>query len=79
MAKRQEKDRVVPAYALWNLGKEFAEAGKLVEDNRPSEVVYYLYAHAVELVLKAFVASKGHREKELVRLGHDLENVLRGG
>ncbi|MHC4591667.1 MAG: hypothetical protein ACYS8L_03110 [Planctomycetota bacterium] len=75
------KWRIVPPHALWNRAREFACAGALVAGKaspvRPASVVaYYLYAHAIELVLKAFLSARRTREADLRALGHDLDKVL---
>ena len=64
---------------LLSFGNEFAGAAALLRKadrlyvNPP---LFYLYAHAIELQLKAFLRSKGYTLAQLKRLGHNLKAVL---
>jgi len=65
-----------------SLGYEFWCAAKLLSSTpsttSSSDVVtYYLYGHAAELFLKAFLASKGVSAKALkLNYGHDLQKLV---
>jgi len=41
------------------------------------QVKFFLLCHSLELVLKAFLRHKGYSRKQLINLGHNLENLLR--
>ncbi len=59
--------------------REFMRAYEtLPELGRPPEWPrYFLFCHAIELVLKAFLAYQGYSQKELIDIfGHDLEALL---
>ena len=67
------------ARGLARLAADFAEAGQLVADsksNKPFEPAYFMFGHAIELALKAFLRSKGTGIDELKSIGHDLEKLL---
>lgn len=67
------------ALGLWRYAKEFAEAGRVVshiKGGEPFIPTYYLFAHGIELVLKAFLRSQGVDLKKLRDIGHDLEGAL---
>lgn len=60
---------------LWNYAKQFFSAAEKLrgyEERLSGAPVYYLYGHAIELVLKAFLVHRGRSEKELRRIGHNL-------
>ncbi len=65
----------------WNFANRFLEAGDIVfEGTRGTESapVHYLYAHALELALKAFLRTQGVSIDVLKgkSLGHNLEKIL---
>ena len=60
------------AVALFNYAQSYAQSAVTLEDNQTDAThwnapIYFLYFHAIELYLKAF----------LVRLGHDLDKLKR--
>lgn len=61
---------------LWRYSKDYLEAGYAVATALPRAVAptpaYYLYCHAIELALKAYLRGKGASIKDLKRIGHDL-------
>jgi len=65
---------------LWRYCKEFADTGRFVLQHASGPVApipaYYLYCHAVELGLKAFLRGKGWTLKQLRGLGHNLASAL---
>lgn len=64
------------AYNFIKVGKEFAEAGKILNQhhrNAPSWPTYFVACQALELYLKAFLRAKGMSLKDLRnKIGHDL-------
>lgn len=38
---------------------------------------YFLYTHAIELAMKAFLAANGMDEKRLMKIGHQLDHLLK--
>jgi len=83
MGKKKCTPRIVPPAGLWQYAQHFARAARIVaEHEHPPEnvpiVPYYLYGHAIELVLKGFLRAKGVEESTLKHsMGHDLEKILR--
>jgi len=81
MGKKRDATRMVPPLGLWRRAKQFADAARPVRSSAQSIgnvdiVEYYLLGHAIELALKAFIASTGANEAQLMALGHDLEEAL---
>ncbi len=64
--------------ALWKLAKEYLAGATALQPSPPkiSFVVYYLYGHALELTLKAFLVSHGSTISALRGIGHDLKKAL---
>jgi len=61
---------------LWRYASTFyCAAIKLHKDGEINIVVYYLYSHAIELVLKAVLIFRNFQEKDLKKIGHDLIKV----
>jgi hypothetical protein len=62
---------------FWNYAREFYCAAQKLhqDDNDINIVVYYLYCHSIEVVLKAVLNFKGYSEKNLKKIGHDLIKV----
>ena len=68
------------ALGLWRYAHEFWQAAEAAQAIKPGKVFipsYYLYGHAMELALKAFLRSQGHTVAQLRDLGHDLEAALK--
>jgi len=66
---------------LWNRAKEFADAANVVADaagNQVSIAAYYLWAHSIELSLKAFLFGCGVPLRKLKsrEFGHNLEALV---
>lgn len=65
---------------LWSYANEYSKAGKLVwEGNGKTDgpvPAYFLYSHAIELALKAYLRGRGASIPRLKKLGHDLESIL---
>lgn len=58
--------------------KGFLAATKGIRQNEYfSPVPYFLHCHAIELALKAFLLGKGVSKKDLKKLGHNLEKILK--
>ncbi len=61
---------------LWRYASIFYYAArKLHNDDEINVVVYYLYSHAIELVLKAVLVFRNFQENDLKKIGHDLIKV----
>ncbi len=61
------------------MAHDFAQAGELFHTHHPDTIAappFYLYCHAIELSLKSFLIVRGTSERELRRIGHDLEAGL---
>ena len=68
------------ALGLWRYAHEFWQAAEAVHAKFPGKVfvpALYLYSHAVELALKAFLRSQGRTLEQLKALGHNLEAALK--
>lgn len=69
-------------FGYWNFADSFFKTAdvahnKLIGAIRFSTPIYYLYAHALELSLKAFLRCKGVEVKILKeKFGHDLKKLL---
>ena len=62
---------------LWRYAVEFFYAAIRLDDEQEfSVVVYYLYCHSIELVLKSLLAFNGFKEKHLKKIGHDLNRAF---
>jgi len=61
---------------LWHYAKDYSDAGRVVVENLKEAIApspaYYLYCHAIELALKAYLRGSGARLEELKQIGHDL-------
>ena len=68
------------AIGTWKLSRDYLDAGtKLDITQNPFKVcmpAYFLFGHAIELAFKSFLISQGITEKELRKLGHDLEAAM---
>ena len=60
------------------LAEEYLNAAKTLHPVPPnvSFVCYFLYGHALELTLKAFLISQGATSRKLKRIGHNLERAV---
>lgn len=81
MDSTELNDRSSPL-GYWNFARTFFEAGGVVADNKKtciSAPAYYLYAHALELILKSFLRCKEVTVERLRSrdLGHDLYEILK--
>ena len=75
--KKRDESRTTPA-GLWVLGDKFFRIVEYVpEEKRRLFPCYYLLSHSIELTLKAFLLTKGHTVPELIKISHDLEELLR--
>jgi hypothetical protein len=66
--------------AMWTRHKAvgyFQAAEQIIADQGTQEPKYFLYSHAIELALKAFLLVNGHTERECVKFGHDIAGALR--
>jgi len=65
--------------ALWNEARVFFWAAEMLpKDNfSRSKPVYFLYCHSIELALKAKLFYSGINERELRKIGHDLQFALK--
>jgi hypothetical protein len=66
--------------AMWTRHKAVGylqAADQITPDQGTQEPKYFLYCHAIELVLKAYLLAKGQTERECVKLGHDIGGALR--
>ena len=71
-------DRTSPL-GLYRYADEYRAAAEIVQSQKPGKLIipiYYLYGHAIELALKAFLRSQGQTVEQLKSLGHDLEVAL---
>jgi hypothetical protein len=62
--------------------KEFKAAAKTLGQKDPQGDLYgtvphYLFCHALELLIKAYLKTVGHNDHDLKTYGHDLEKLLR--
>jgi hypothetical protein len=68
------------ALGLWRYADDYLKAAGFVQAAKASSPfvpTYYLYGHAIELALKAFLRSKGSTLEALKKLGHDLVGTLK--
>ncbi len=68
----------ITPYGFFYYGKEFFNTAKAYnKSDNYSPVPYYLYCHAIELFLKAFLLSKGVSIKDLKNhYGHFIDKIL---
>jgi len=70
----------VSPYGFFHYGSDFFHTAKESKQTIFSPVPYYLYCHAIELLLKAFLLAKGVPKEDLPKrdqYGHDLEKTLK--
>lgn len=71
----------ISPYGFFYYGKEYFDIAKTVNQlDHFSPLPYYLFCHAIELLLKAFLLANGISKKDLPnrdRYGHDLEKILK--
>mgnify|MGYP001609530027 CR=1 FL=1 len=70
------------AQGLIRYARDYFKAYKIVQQQEPKiislyQVKFYLLCHAIELALKADLKRRGYTRKQLLDLGHNLENLLR--
>src|SRR4051812_3956717 len=77
--KREAKAPQTLAIGLIQDAKHYVEAAEVLPTRRGRGlVVYHLLGHAIELALKAHLASCGVAQSKLtVRIGHDLKLAFR--
>src|SRR3981081_514159 len=71
-------NQIPSAFDLLDLAEEFFQAFKDLPlgEKMHSWPRYFLLCHAIELVLKAFLATRGVDDKQLKRYGHGLSDLL---
>jgi hypothetical protein len=66
---------------LWTYAKDYLDAGYAVTTSVPRALAptpaYYLYCHAIELALKAYLRGTGASITDLKRIGHDLSKAYK--
>jgi hypothetical protein len=66
---------------LCRYARDYSDAGRVVSEKLVSAVAptpaYYLYCHAIELVLKAYLRGSGLSLEELKKIGHDLSGAYK--
>ena len=66
---------------LWTYAKDYLDAGFAVATSVPRALAptpaYYLYCHAIELALKAYLRGTGASITDLKRIGHDLTKAYK--
>lgn len=66
---------------LWTYAKNYLDAGYAVATSVPRALAptpaYYLYCHAIELALKAYLRGSGASIRDLKKIGHDLNKAYR--
>lgn len=62
-----------------NVGREFLAAAQSLRsvNESPSVPLYFLICQSIELSLKAYIRGCGAAREQLIRIGHDLEKVLK--
>lgn len=63
---------------LWTGAAEMLEAAKILAKTNALKVLgptMYLLGHSLELAFKSFMLAKGKSLRDLVDIGHDLENA----
>jgi len=71
-------DRTSPL-GLFRYADEYRATAEIVQSQKAGKLIiptYYLYSHAIELALKAFLRSQGQTVEQLKSLRHDLEVAL---
>jgi hypothetical protein len=64
---------------LWHFAKSYLDAAKHLAENTGlgfDAPIYFLYCHAIELTLKAYLRAQGARLDELKSFGHALPLLL---
>jgi len=67
------------AVGTLRMAHDFARAGELFHTHYPDTIAappFYLYCHAIELSLKSLLIARGTSERQLRRIGHDLDAGL---
>ncbi len=67
------------APGLLRSAREFMDAALIVHERRgnvPFSPVYFLYGHAIELALKAFLRLHGYSMERIDEIGHNLESLV---
>jgi len=78
MSNKPSIDDRVSALGIWHTAESFFNSGVTLKEHGEATLpIYYNYAHAIELALKAYLFGAGLSEKKLRDLGHDLEEVFR--
>ncbi len=71
----------ISPYGFFYYGREFFDTAKTFKHSAHfSPVPYYLFCHAIELLLKAFLLANGISKKDLPKrniYGHNLERILK--
>jgi hypothetical protein len=71
----------ISPYGFFYYGKEFFDTAKTFNQTAHfSPIPYYLFCHAIELFLKAFLLANGISKKDLPKrdiYGHNLEKILK--
>jgi hypothetical protein len=71
----------ISPYGFFHNGKEFFDTAKTFNQTAHfSPIPYYLFCHAIELLLKAFLLANGISKKDLPKrdiYGHNLEKILK--
>lgn len=63
---------------LWNYAAHFFRAAEKLQDEKEAGIdipIYFLYGHAIELVLKALLSYHGYDEQKLITIRHDLDKA----
>jgi hypothetical protein len=83
VAKTQYVDMPQPlglfAGDLYRRGKEYLDAFESLTHHQGDKLLfasYFLFAHSIELFLKAFLATKGVSKKDIRTLGHNLPKIM---
>ncbi len=69
-------------YKFWKLGKDFRRYAEVIFINKidgaDSRPLYFMIGHSFELILKAFLLTKGFTEETLCKkkYGHNLTNLF---
>jgi hypothetical protein len=57
---------------IFNISKDFFDAASKLKNDDLYWPMYYLYGHAIELLLKSYLCFKGMKDDELRKIGHNL-------
>ncbi len=76
-----DQDERTTATGLWMFAETYLQAGKHLAETGADHLrfdapIYFLYSHAIELTLKAYLRSKGATVSKLRRMGHALPALL---